>query len=106
MPLWGTAPAEAARGGTCGGSTRTGSLSPVYVIREGPIRIYDFSLLRSFRIREGLTQQELADAVGASRATVSRIERGCALPSVSLALALARRLEATVEELFAPDDLR
>ena len=67
------------------------------------VRIYDWSLLRSFRIREGLCRGvagELADAVGASRATISRIELRRSIPSVSLALALARRLDATVEELF------
>jgi putative transcriptional regulator len=75
-------------------------------IRGGPVRIYDFSMLRSFRIREGLSQEELADSVGASRTTVSKLERGRAVPSVTLALALARRLHATVEELFATDELR
>ena len=70
------------------------------------VRIYDWSLLRSFRIREGLSQQELADAVGASRATISALELRRSIPSVALALALARRLDATVEELFSPEDLR
>lgn len=70
------------------------------------VRISGWSLLRTFRVREGLTQQELADAVGASRATISSLERRRSVPSVGLALALARHLDATVEELFAPDDLR
>jgi putative transcriptional regulator len=74
--------------------------------RPGTVRIYDFSMLKSFRIRQGLSQQELADAVGACRSTIYRLEKRKALPSVTLAVALARRLEATVEELFAPDDLR
>lgn len=81
-------------------------LAIVHVIRGGPIRIYEFSLLRSFRLREGLSQQELADAVGASRATVSKLERGRSVPSVTLALAVARRLSATVEEVFPPEELR
>ena len=65
-----------------------------------------WSVLRGFRVREGLTQQELANAVGTSRRTISSLERKRSLPSVSLALALACRLDASVEELFAPDDLR
>jgi putative transcriptional regulator len=75
----------------------------VQVLYGGPVRLYDFSMLRSFRIREGLSQQELADAVGASRTTVWSLEHRRALPSLTLALALARTLGATVEELFEPD---
>ena len=70
------------------------------------VRIFDWTLVRSFRFREGLTQQELATAVRASRATIASIESGRSLPSVSLALAIAGRLGATVEELFADADLR
>jgi putative transcriptional regulator len=66
----------------------------------------DWSMLRSFRVWAGMTQQELADAVGASRATISSLERGRSTPSVALVLALARRLHASVEELFAADPLR
>jgi len=70
------------------------------------LRIYDWSMLRSFRIRAGLTQQELAAAVSASRATISSLERRRSVPSLALALALARRLDVTVEELFPAEDLR
>jgi putative transcriptional regulator len=52
------------------------------------------------RVRAGLTQQELADAIGAARQTISDVERGVAIPSVSLALAIAARVDRTVEELF------
>jgi putative transcriptional regulator len=65
-----------------------------------------WSVLRGFRVLEGLTQQELADSVGASRRTISSLERQRSIPSVTLALALARRFEASVEELFGADDLR
>lgn len=78
----------------------------VRVIRGGTVRLYEYSILKSMRIQAGFSQQELADAVGVSRSTVSTLERGRSVPSVSLALALARHLGATVEELFALDDLR
>jgi putative transcriptional regulator len=55
---------------------------------------------------QALSQQELADAVSASRQTISDIERGAAIPSVSLALAIARRLNRSVEQLFASAALR
>jgi putative transcriptional regulator len=39
--------------------------------------------------------------VGASRETISSLERGASVPSTTLALAIARALEVTVEDLFA-----
>jgi putative transcriptional regulator len=53
----------------------------------------------------GLSQDELAVIVGTSRETISSLERGASTPSVTLALALAHALDATVEELFPPDEL-
>jgi molybdate-binding protein/DNA-binding XRE family transcriptional regulator len=52
------------------------------------------------RTRLGLTQAGLARRAGISRAAVSAIEMGRVIPSVSAALALARVLDAPVEELF------
>ena len=57
--------------------------------------------LKRFRFDRGdLSQQELADMVGVSRQTIVAIERGNYSPSVKLALLLAKKLGATVEELF------
>jgi len=58
------------------------------------------SPLRGARLIAGLSQEELAAEVGATRQTVSALERGTSIPSVSLALAIARVLGYTVEELF------
>lgn len=53
------------------------------------------------RVAQGdLTQQELADKVGCSRQTIHSIESGKFVPSVELALKLARALNVKVEELF------
>ena len=62
--------------------------------------------LRSARVCAGLTQGDLAAIVGTSRETVSSLERGRSIPSVTLALALARALDIAVEDLFAADELR
>jgi len=51
------------------------------------------------RRRAGLTQQQLAKNTGVGRATIARVEAG-ALPSVRIALALARELGEPVETLF------
>ena len=80
---------------------------PLNPIRPQVIPLFPmWSVLRGFRIREGLTQQQLADSIGVSRNTISSLERRTSIPSVSLALALARHLQASVEELFEPNDLR
>jgi molybdate-binding protein/transcriptional regulator with XRE-family HTH domain len=47
------------------------------------------------------SQQELAQRAGISRAAVSAIEQARLAPSVTAALALARALQCSVEELFA-----
>ena len=73
---------------------------PILVTRWGR-----WSMLRSARWNAGYSQAELAAAVHASRSTISRLERGVAIPSLSLALALARELDISVEDLF-PDDER
>ena len=58
--------------------------------------------VRVARTARGLTQADLAAAVGVTRQTVVAVEAGDYAPSVYLALALAGHLGGTVEELFAP----
>ena len=61
--------------------------------------------LRKFRFERGeLSQQQLADMVYVSRQTIVAIEKGNYSPSVKLALLLAEKLEATVEELFVLEE--
>ena len=55
------------------------------------------------RKRAGLTQPQLAEKIGVSRATIARIEGGTHSPSVALALAIARELGDPVETLFGGD---
>ncbi len=56
--------------------------------------------VRAARQGAGLTQAELAAAVGVSRQTVVAVEAGDYAPSVYLALSLAARLATSVEALF------
>ncbi len=53
------------------------------------------------RTATGMTQAQLADAVGVSRQTVNALEAGNYAPSVYLALRIAEVLSVTVEGLFA-----
>lgn len=57
--------------------------------------------VRRARLAAELTQAELASGVGVTRQTVAAVEAGDYAPSVYLALAIARRLGSTVEDLFA-----
>ncbi|GAB2913196.1 hypothetical protein GCM10027047_09100 [Rhodococcus aerolatus] len=56
--------------------------------------------VRAARAASGLSQAELAQAAGVTRQTLVALEAGGYAPSVYLALAVARRLGRTVEELF------
>jgi putative transcriptional regulator len=57
-------------------------------------------LVKARRKEVGLTQQQLADAVGVSRQTVISLESGDYAPSVYLAVAVARTLQTSVEALW------
>jgi putative transcriptional regulator len=59
--------------------------------------------VRSRRDRHGLSQGELAKELGVSRQTINSIETGRYVPSLPLALALARFFDSTVEEMFDAD---
>ena len=59
-----------------------------------------YNRLKEHRARVGLNQAQLGQLVGASRQTISLIERGDYSPSVTLALRLAAVLGVRVEELF------
>ncbi|MEJ6404647.1 helix-turn-helix transcriptional regulator [Yoonia sp. 2307UL14-13] len=61
--------------------------------------------LRTHRTKAGLTQADLAAAIGVSRKTINTIENGVFTPSTYLALSLADELECSVHDLFAlPED--
>jgi putative transcriptional regulator len=56
--------------------------------------------VRELRKVRTLSQADLASAVGVSRQTINSIETGRYLPSLPLAIAMARFFESTVEEVF------
>lgn len=62
----------------------------------------DGTRLRLARLAQRLSQHELADAAGVTRQAVAGIEAGHWDPSLRVAMALARALSTTVEELFGP----
>jgi len=61
------------------------------------------STLRDRRLLQGWSQDQLATRAGVSRQALNALERGHAKPSAETALALARVLGSTVEQLFGSD---
>lgn len=53
----------------------------------------------------GLTQEDVARAVGIDRTAYNRIERGLRKPPVDVALKLAAVVHRQVEDLFSPNDV-
>ena len=62
------------------------------------------NLVRDLRTQRGLSQGELATAMSVSRQTINSIETGRYVPSLPLALAVARFFERPVEEIFHADE--
>jgi putative transcriptional regulator len=60
--------------------------------------------VRELRTTSGLSQEELGNALSVSRQTINSIENGRYLPSLPLALALARRFGSSVEEIFTDEE--
>ena len=58
------------------------------------------NLIEKCRKDSGMTQQELALAVGVSRQTIISLERGKYNPSITLAHAIARLFDARIEDIF------
>lgn len=56
--------------------------------------------LKLARVEKGLSQQELADLVSATRQTIGLIEKGKYNPSLNLCVKIAKTLDRTLNDLF------
>lgn len=56
--------------------------------------------IKDYRTAQGITQDELAQAVGVSRQSIISIERGRYTPSLYLALRFAQFFQCSADELF------
>ncbi|MFZ4986874.1 MAG: helix-turn-helix transcriptional regulator [Blastocatellia bacterium] len=65
--------------------------------KEEPV----FNRVEELRLAQGLTRQQLADAVGVHYQTIGYLERGEYSPSLVLALRIAAVLEHEVGEIFS-----
>jgi putative transcriptional regulator len=60
--------------------------------------------VRELRTTKQLSQRELANALGVSRQTINSIENEHYMPSLTLAIAIARFFQSTVELIFSADE--
>jgi putative transcriptional regulator len=60
--------------------------------------------VREQRRQRGLSQAQVAAALGVSRQTVISIEGGRYLPSLPLAFRIARYFDVPVDKMFDPDE--
>lgn len=56
--------------------------------------------MRDARLRNDLSQQELASRIGVSRQTVNAIENGDYNPTIRLCISICRELGVTLDDLF------
>jgi putative transcriptional regulator len=70
-------------------------LSTLYIVKND---------IRGQRVQRGLSQVDLAAALGVSRQTVIAIESGKYSPSLPLAFRIARFFDEPVDKLFDPEE--
>jgi putative transcriptional regulator len=63
-----------------------------------------YTRIKEFRVREGITQADLAQKAGVRRETIVFLEKGKYNPSLRLAHHIACILHTSIEELFFFDD--
>jgi putative transcriptional regulator len=56
--------------------------------------------VRELRKTKGISQDALAREIGVSRQTMVAIEKGNYVPSVELAMKLAKHFQKTIEQVF------
>ena len=56
--------------------------------------------IRQLRLRAGLTQEQLASALGLGPQSVSKWETGAAMPDITLLPGLAETFGVTIDDLF------
>jgi len=69
-------------------------------ITRGGFAMQIHEIIRTRRTALGLTQEQLASAVGVRRETIMRLEKAQYNPSLKLAVDISRTVEAPIEEIF------
>jgi len=69
-----------------------------------PSKLHILSRLHVLRAEKRISQQDLADEVGVTRATINAIESGGYNPSLELAFRLARFFDTDIQSIFSVED--
>ena len=78
---------------------------PDFIIKKQTFLERDLkNYLAEYRKKLNLNQQELGILVGVSRRTISLIEQGDYIPSVFLAMRIAKVFNTMVEDIFVFED--
>ena len=56
--------------------------------------------VQQLRLEKNITQEDLADLLGVTRQTIISIEKGNYVPSLSLAMKIAKVFKLKVEDIF------
>ncbi len=59
--------------------------------------------VKALREQQKMTQSELAEQSGCTRQTIIMLEQERYVPSLSLAFAIAKSLQCSLEEVFIPE---
>ncbi len=62
--------------------------------------------IHELRAEKGITQQDLADAIDVTRATIIALEKGSYNPSLELAIRLAKFFKIAIDKLFFEKGIR
>ncbi len=71
---------------------------------EGKLTIHN--RIQELRSEKNLTQQDLAESIDVTRATIIALEKGSYNPSLELAFRLAKFFKVSIEKLFFEKGVR
>lgn len=60
--------------------------------------------MKEYRAKSGMSQEELANATGVRRETISNLEKGKYNPSLVLAWNIAKQFGVNIEEVFTVEE--
>ena len=76
----------------------------VHMSKGSPCQVKKNLRMKAARAAAGLSQSDLAEAVGVTRQTIGLIEAGGYNPTLNLCVAICKTLHVTLNDLFWDED--